>query len=155
MSGVIRMQWQNNGYEVNTDISKLDINKIHSFLDKESTWAKGISMELVKTSIENSINFGLYKNNEMIGYARVITDKATFANLVDVYVDTDKQGSGLSHYLMQAIDKHPDLQNIRRFTLATSTARFLYEKYGFTALNNPEDMMERYNPNIYSENKDD
>ena len=76
-------------------------------------------------------------------------------DLDPVYVDTEKQGNGLSHYLMQAIDKHPDLQAIRRFTLATSTAKWLYEKYGFTLLNNPEMMMERYSPNIYSENKND
>ncbi|MRX27563.1 GNAT family N-acetyltransferase [Kangiella sp. HZ709] len=149
------MQWQFDGYSVDTDIDKLDIECIHQFLDKESTWANGISKPLVEKSIRNSINFGLYRDFHMVGYARVITDKATFANMVDVFVMREEQGKGLSHYLMQAIDAHPDLQNIRRFTLATWTAKFLYEKYGFTELNNPSSMMERYFPNIYQENNND
>ncbi|NVJ66182.1 MAG: GNAT family N-acetyltransferase [Gammaproteobacteria bacterium] len=149
------MQWQFNDYWVDTNIDKLNIDRIHQFLDKESSWANGISKELVKKSIDNSINFGLYKDKLMVGYARVITDKATFANMVDVFIEPNQQGKGLSHYLMQAVDVHPDLQGIRRFTLATSTAKFLYEKYGFTELNNPSTMMERYFPNIYNENNND
>ncbi len=149
------MQWQFNDYWVDTDIQKLDTNRIHQFLDIESTWSNGISKPLVQKSINNSINFGLYKSDQMVGYARVISDKATFANLVDVFVLPEEQGKGLSHYLMQAIDAHPDLQNIRRFTLVTSTAKWLYEKYGFTELNNPSIMMERYFPDIYQEYTND
>ena len=91
----------------------------------------------------------------MIGFARVITDKATFANMVDVFIEPEWQGKGLSHFLMQSIDMHPDLQGLRRFTLATWSAKFLYEKYGFKELNNPSFMMERYFPNIYQEKSDD
>ena len=149
------MQWKFDTYTVDTEIELLDIDLIYEFLDKESSWAQGISRAVVEKSIRNSINFGLYSEAKQIGYARVITDKATFANLVDVFVKSSLLGKGLSHYLMQAIDLHPDLQSIRRFTLATSTADWLYKKYGFTELNNPKIMMERYLPNIYKENNND
>lgn len=148
------MQWQFEHYQVDTSISRLDIECIHRFLAKESTWAAHIPKAIVEKSIKNSINFGLYDDKQMLAFARVITDKATFANLVDVFVIKSEQGKGLSHYLMQAIDAHPDLQHIRRFTLATSTAKFLYQKYGFTELNSPSTMMERYFPNIYEINND-
>ncbi len=148
------MQWQFKDYWIDTDIGKLDIERIHRFLDKESSWANGISKQLVEKSIQNSLNFGLYNKDSMIGFARIITDRATFANMVDVFIEPELQGKGLSHYLMRAIDEHPDLQGIRRFTLATSTAKFLYKKYGFTELNNPSTMMERYIPNIYREKND-
>ncbi len=149
------MLWQFKNCCVDTNIDRLNIDLIHRFLDQKSSWANGIPKSLVEKSIRNSINFGLYQEQKMIGFARVVTDRATFANMVDVFVISEEQGKGLSHYLMQAIDKHPDLQGIRRFTLTTSTAKFLYKKYGFTKLNNPSIMMERYFPNIYQESDND
>jgi len=128
----------------------LDVHKIHKFLTVDSTWAIGIDFQTVKTSINNSVCIGAYKNNEQVGFCRIITDCATFANLVDVIVWSNFRGFGISRLLMQAAIDHPSIKGIRRFTLATSNAHGLYMKYGFTELHKPDTFMERYNPNAYS-----
>ena len=127
----------------------LDVNKIYLFLTNESTWAKGIDFKTVEVSIDNSICIGAYNNSEQVGYCRIITDHATFGNLVDVIVWPEFRGLGISKLLMDAAVKHPSVKNIRRFTLATSNAHGLYEKFGFSRLSKPETFMERYNPDIY------
>jgi len=136
---------------ITTDIAKLDIIAIHDFLSKHSGWSDNIPLERVKTSIENSLNFGLFHNHKQIGFARVISDYSTIAYLGDIYVLESFRGQGLSKKLMDAIMKHPNLQGLRRWILLTSTADWLYEKYGFTKIPKPEIYMELYNPNVYKE----
>lgn len=136
-------------YHITTDKSKLDLVAIHHFLATEAAWSKGIPFEKVKTAIEHSLNFGLFHQQRQIGFARVISDFSTIAYLGDVYVLQEYRGKGLSKKLMHFLMQHPDLQGLRRWILLTSTADWLYEKYGFTKLPKPEIYMELHNPNVY------
>jgi len=137
-------------YWITTDRNKLDIVAIHEFLSKHSGWSTNISYERVENSIKNSLNFGLFHNNNQIGFARVISDYSTIAYLGDVYILDSYRRKGLSKKLMDVVMQHPDLQGLRRWILLTSTADWLYKKYGFSQLNNPEIYMELYNPNVYT-----
>jgi N-acetylglutamate synthase-like GNAT family acetyltransferase len=134
---------------ITTDKSKMDIVAIHDFLSKHSGWSDNIPFESVKTSIDNSLNFGLFHNNKQIGFARIISDFSTIAYLGDIYVLDDYRGQGLSKKLMDVVMRHPNLQGLRRWILLTSTADWLYEKFGFTKLPKPELYMELYNPEVY------
>jgi N-acetylglutamate synthase-like GNAT family acetyltransferase len=136
--------------KISDSIKLLDIHKIHSFLANDSTWALGISFQTIKRAIENSICIGAYLDNEQIGFCRIITDRATFGNLVDVIVWPNYRGLGVSKLLMEAAVNHPDTIDLRRFTLATSNAHGLYQQFGFTSLTKPTTFMERYNPDVYS-----
>lgn len=127
----------------------LQIDAIHSYLSKESYWAKNIPLDIVKRSIDNSLCFGIYKKGEQIGFARWVTDKATFGWLCDVYILTAYRGLGLSKKLMAFMIFHPDLQGLRRYQLATLDAHRLYEQYGFKALENPNRQMGIVLPNPY------
>ncbi|SFB44607.1 GNAT family N-acetyltransferase [Algoriphagus aquimarinus] len=144
-----KMEARNQEYVISTSIDKLDRKLIYNFLCKDSGWSNGISFETVNKSIDNSLNFGVYMESQQIGYARVISDFSTIAYLGDVFILEEFRGLGLSKWLMDSIMSHKDLQNLRRWILLTSTAEWLYEKYGFTKLPNPEIYMEKYNPNIY------
>lgn len=137
---------------ITTDKSQLDIAAIHDFLSKHSGWSDNIPFERVKTSIDNSLNFGLFHRDKQIGFARVISDLSTIAYLGDIYVLENYRGQGLSKKLMDAVMGHPDLQGLRRWILLTSTADWLYEKYGFAKLPKPEIYMELYNPDVYKQN---
>jgi GNAT superfamily N-acetyltransferase len=134
---------------ITTDKAELDIGLIHRFLSQQSTWAKGIALPLVQKSIDHSLCFGGFVGDEQVAFARVISDYATFANLVDVFVLPEHRGQGYSKRLMDAVFAHPQLQGLRRFTLATGSAHGLYAQYGFTAPLFPESLMERYFPQIY------
>lgn len=134
---------------VSTDPSELDIALIHRFLSEQSTWARGISRALVERAIANSLCFGGFVEGRQIAFARVITDCATFANLVDVFVLPGHRGQGHSKALMDAVLSHPQLQGLRRFTLATGDAHGLYARYGFAAPTRPQTLMERYFPDLY------
>lgn len=134
---------------ISTDKNKLDVSLIHNFLTYESDWSDGISFEKVEQSINNSLNFGLYLEKKQIGYARVISDFSTISYLGDVFILKEHRGLGLSKWLMEVIMGHKELQNLRRWILLTSTAEWLYEKYGFTKLPKPEIYMEKFSPNIY------
>ncbi|RUT68342.1 N-acetyltransferase [Flavobacterium cupreum] len=134
---------------ITTDKTKLDLVAIHDFLSKDSGWSDNIPFEKVKTSIDNSLNFGLFHNSKQIGFARVISDFSTIAYLGDIYVLDDYRGQGLSKKLMESVMTHPNLQGLRRWILLTSTADWLYEKYGFTKLPKPEIYMELFNPDVY------
>jgi len=134
------------GFSISTDRSLLDINVIYNFLGQESYWAKNIPPEKVSRSIENSMCFGVYKSGRQIGFARVITDKATFAYLADVFIIDEFRGLGLSKWLVQTILAHPDLQTLRRWVLATSDAHGLYKQFGFSPLAKPEVWMDIYTP---------
>ena len=136
-------------YHISTDRSKLNINVIHKFLSEEAYWSKNIPMDVVKKSIENSFCFGLYYNEEQIGFARLITDYATYAYLADVFILSSHRGKGLGAMLMDEIMNHPELKNLRRISLATSDAHGLYEKFGFGPPERPETLMEIYKPGIY------
>lgn len=136
-------------YWISTDHDKIDIDVVHQFLSKESGWANGISRELVEESLRHSLCFSAFQQDRMVGFCRIITDMATFGNLVDVFVVPDMRGLGISRLLMDAVMAHPVVRKLRRFTLATSTAHGLYEKYGFTPLSKPGSFMEVYKPTIY------
>ena len=135
---------------ISCNIDGLDIGLIHQFLSEQSSWAKGISLELVSKSLHNSLCFGGFVDDKQVCFARVISDYATFANLVDVFVLPEHRGKGYSKLLMQAIMAHPQLQGLRRFTLATVDAHSLYSQFGFSAPHKPDTLMERYFPDIYT-----
>ncbi len=140
-------------FQISTDRSKLDISSIHNYLSNVSYWANGISLETVKRSIENSVCFGLYENEKQIGFARVVTDKATFAYLGDVFVLEAYRGKGLSKWVMEFMLKHPELQGFRRWILLTRDAQELYSKFGFIKFHAPDRCMELWFPDVYQ--KDD
>jgi len=141
-------EWRLGEYIISTNKRLLDLPAIHNFL-KTSYWAEGIPFDIVKKSIEHSLNFGVYKAGKQVGFARVITDYATFAYIGDVYILEDFRGQGLSKWLMQVIAEHPELQGLRRWSLLTGDAHELYRKTGFQELQNPELYMEKANPGIY------
>ena len=144
-----------NNYTISTDKNKMDIDAIHDFLSNHSGWSDNIPIEKVQIAIDNSLNFGLFHQGNQIGFARVISDFATIAYLGDIYVLDKYRGQGLSKKLMYAVMNHPNLQGLRRWILLTSTADWLYEKYGFTKLPKPEIYMELYNPDVYKEKQKD
>lgn len=126
---------------ISTDKTKLDVVLIHRYLCTESYWAKNIPMQIVEKSIEGSFCFGIYHKDKQAGFARVITDHATFAYLADVFVVEKYRGRGLSKWLMEVIMNHPGLQGLRRWLLATKDAHGLYAQFGFTPLDKPERIM--------------
>jgi len=135
-------------YTISTDRTKLNVQTIYNFISRESYWGKGRSVEVIKKSIENSLPFGIYYKDEMIGFARVVTDYATFAWIADVFILPEHRGKDLSKWLMETILMHPELQGFRRWVLATKDAHELYRKFGFQELNRPERWMERFDPNM-------
>ena len=141
------------GFKITSDPNMLDIAVVHGFISK-SYWAKGIPLETLEKSISNSLVFGVYKGSgEQVGFARVITDKSTFAYLGDVFILNDYRGMGLSKLLMEAVISHSDIQGLRRFMLATSDAHSLYSKYGFQPVENPNVLMQIWQPNVYESAK--
>ncbi|MBS7563227.1 GNAT family N-acetyltransferase [Mucilaginibacter sp. Bleaf8] len=134
------------GFEISTDNSKLDINLVYDFLINESYWATGMSAERLNKAIQNSLCFGIYHDKQQCGFARVVTDMATFAYLCDVFVLKNYRGMGLSKWLIQTIREHPELKGLRRWSLATADAHGLYEQFGFKVINRPERWMEIFTP---------
>lgn len=143
------MEYRKGRFLISTDRSKLNLELIHSFLE-DSYWAKSIPKAMVLKSLKRSLCFGLYAGEKQIGFARVISDYATFAYLADVFVIKSHRGKGLSKWLMECILNHPDLQGLRRWILVTRDAHDLYRKYGFQSLKNPERFMEHHDPHVYS-----
>lgn len=142
-------------FRISTEKADLDVPLIHSFLSEQSSWAKGIPLPVVQKSIEHSLCFGGYLGNAQVAFARVISDYATFANLVDVFVLPGYRTKGYSKELMSTVFAHPSLQGLRRFTLATGDAHDLYARYGFTAPLFTKSLMERYFPAIYAASEQD
>jgi len=126
---------------VSTDKSKLDISLIHSVLSK-TYWAEGIPLKIVEDSIRNSVCFGLYESEKQIGFARVVTDSATFGYLADVFIVPEKQKQGLGKILVKMVIEHPRFEILRRWHLVTRDAQTLYEHYGFKIPSEPERHME-------------
>jgi len=143
-------EWHRGKYYISTDKNRLDLAVIHDFLTT-SYWAAGIPIETVKKSLEHSLNFGVYKEGEQVGFARVITDYATFAYIGDVFILEDYRGQGLSKWLMQVIADHAELQGLRRWVLLTRDAHGLYRKTGFMEPVNPKRYMEKIFPDVYKQ----
>ncbi len=135
-------------YRISTDQSLLDIDFVHEFLTR-SYWAEGIGREVVEKSVAGSLCFGVYHLDKQIGFARMITDQATFAYLADVFITPEFRGRGLSKWLVAAILSHPGLQGLRRILLATLDAHGLYQQFGFTPLAIPERWMNKHFPDVY------
>ena len=137
------------GYRISGDADAMDLDAIHAYLSG-SYWAQGIPKQLMAKAISGSLCFGVFgEANAQVGFARVVTDRATFAYLCDVYVLEEHRGRGLAAWLMEAVVAHQDLQGLRRFALATRDAHGLYEKFGFVPLARPEIFMEINRPGIY------
>ncbi|MCA6100360.1 GNAT family N-acetyltransferase [Bradyrhizobium australafricanum] len=136
-------------YEISADPHRLDVEVIHTFLAKDSYWARGIPGSTVERAIDNSICFGVYHRAAQVGFARIVTDRSTFALLADVFILEAHRGKRLSKWLVRCVVEHEDLQGLRRFLLATSDAHGLYRQFGFEALGNPSRFMEIVRPDIY------
>ncbi|MFI5152119.1 MAG: GNAT family N-acetyltransferase [Chitinophagales bacterium] len=143
------MTWERDGFLITTEENKMDIVYIHEFLSTKSYWAEGVPFRIVEKSIRGSLCFGLFKGKQQIGFARAITDKATFAWLADVFIDEQFRGHGLGKWLMEIIVSHNDLQGLRRIMLGTKDAHGLYAQYGFVSLPYPERMMTIHHPDVY------
>ena len=141
-------EWHQGGYTISTDPARLNIPLIHDFLCNSSYWASGRSIEVVQRSIENSLSFGVFKEGKQVGFARVVTDYATFAWLADVFVVDEHRGQGLGKWLIDVIVSHRDLQGFRRWVLATKDAHDLYRRVGFRELHRLERWLERPDPNM-------
>jgi GNAT superfamily N-acetyltransferase len=135
-----------NEFHISTDKDLLDFEVIYNYLNKESYWSQGIPEVTLRTAIKNSMCFGVYKQDKQAGLARVVTDKATFAYICDVFILQDYRGFGLSKWLMQTIVNHPELQGLRRWSLATADAHGLYKQFGFNEITHPERWMEIFMP---------
>ena len=135
------MEWQRYEFRVSTDPRLLQFAVIHDFL-RQTYWAKDISEVQVRKALDGALCFGLYRDDQQVGLARVITDQATFAYLSDVFVLEEFQGQGLGQWLVSCILAHPELQGLRRILLATQDAHGLYRKLGFSEVAEPEQMME-------------
>ncbi|HXD41379.1 MAG TPA: GNAT family N-acetyltransferase [Ramlibacter sp.] len=136
-------------YEITDDVKRFDVDAIHAYLS-QSYWSPGVPKVIVERAIANSLCFGVLWGAEQVGFGRVVTDRATFAYLADVYILEEHRGKGLSKRLMDAVVAHPDLQGLRRMLLATKDAHTLYAKYGFKSLAAPELLMEIHRPDIYA-----
>ena len=134
---------------VDSDPAKLDIEVIHGFL-ANAYWSRGISRELLEKALRNSLCFGIYEDDRQVGFARVVTDQATFAYLADVFVLESHRGHGLAKQLVAAIAADPRLQGLRRWVLVTRDAHPLYAQFGFKALAAPDRFMELHNPDVYA-----
>jgi GNAT superfamily N-acetyltransferase len=142
--------WQKEGYVISSDLERIDRQVVFDYLSKESYWALHIPLEIVQRSLEHSLCFGVFDERErMVGFARVISDYATFANLVDVFILPTHRGLGLGKWLVQCVLEHPDLQDLRAWALKTRDAHGLYSPFGFHTPKYPDKSMERTRENPY------
>ncbi|MGM9985772.1 MAG: GNAT family N-acetyltransferase [Bacillaceae bacterium] len=149
-------KWEQDGFLISTNKAHLDIDVVHAFLNQQAYWSRGIPKEIVIKSIEHTtLCFGVFKKDvnkevgEQVGFARVISDLATFAYLADVFILPNYRNLGLSKWLMETIVNHNELQSLRRFMLATRDAHTLYNQYGFEQVDNPEPFMQKVHINPY------
>jgi GNAT superfamily N-acetyltransferase len=141
--------WARDDFVISTDRARLDIDVVHRYLSS-SYWAKGMPRDILERGIENSLTFGVYHRDDQVGFARVITDLATYAYLSDVFIIEGYRRRGLSKWLMECVLAHPDLQGLRRFALFTRDAQGLYERYGFAPSRSSSTYLERWTPNVYT-----
>lgn len=142
------MEWRKDDYRISTDKNELNVDYVHHFLS-HSYWAENIPLAVVRRSIEGSLCFGVFYREEQIGFARVISDEATFAYLADVFIDERFRGRGLSKWLLEVILAYPGLQGLRRFLLATRDAHGLYQQFGFGQLTSVDRWMQIHQPDVY------
>lgn len=145
----MHIEEQRGPFSISTEPARLDVDAIHAFLSN-SYWAAGIPRSVVERSIAGSLCFGVYNGAQQVGFARIITDQATFAYLADVYVLQEHRGRGLGRWLMELIMAHPAVQGLRRFSLVTRDAHGLYSQFGFRSLQSPENHMEIRRTDVYS-----
>ena len=138
--------YQKKGFLISTDKSLLNVEVIYKYLNEDSYWAQGMPFERLIKAIENSLCFGVYHERQLAGFARVVTDKATFAYLCDVFILPDYRSLGLSKWLVQTIVEYPELKGLRRWSLATADAHGLYSQFGFSQITKPERWMEIFKP---------
>jgi GNAT superfamily N-acetyltransferase len=141
---------RNGVLELSTDPARLERAMIHEYLGVHSYWAKGVPRDVVDRAIDHSLCFGVYRGDAQVAFARVVTDRATFAYLADVFVAPTAQGEGVGKWMIASIMHHPDLQGLRRFLLATRDAHSLYARFGFAPLSNPSRFLERFDPDVYA-----
>jgi len=146
------MEWKRGPFAISTDRGRLDRGMIHDFLS-QAYWSRGIPREILDRSIENAMCFGVYDGEEQVGFARVITDRATFAYVADVFVRESHRGRGLSKWLMEVILAMPELQGLRRWSLATRDAHGLYARFGFRPPADPTRLMEIVDIDVYQKQK--
>ncbi|MES2328024.1 MAG: GNAT family N-acetyltransferase [Bacteroidota bacterium] len=146
---------EKDGYSISTDAAKLDLAVIHQYLSNDSYWAQNIPFETVERSVANSFCFGVYHNDEQVGFARLITDKATFAYLADVFVLPEHRGKGLSKRLIAFIQSHPEMQGLRRWLLGTKDAHGLYKQFGWAPLSEEvvPRFMQLHTPDVYKKSE--
>ena len=142
------VELQRGPYTISTDRTRIDVAAVHDFLSK-TYWSPGIPEAVVRRAIAGAICFGIYHGRDQVGFARVITDRATYAYLSDVYVLESHRGQGLAKWMMEAVMAHPSLQGLRRFALSTRDAHSLYSQFGFQIVGNPERQMEIMRRDIY------
>jgi len=137
-------------YWISCKLDDMDMDVIHGFVS-QSYWAKGIPRDTLQKALQYSLCFGVFtRSGQQVGFARMVTDRATYAYLADVFIVEHHRGQGLSKWLVKTVLEHPDLQGLRRITLATLDAHGLYEQFGFTELDDPSRFMEIFNPNVYA-----
>ena len=141
-------EWHRDGFTISTDPARLDQDAIYAFLST-SYWARGIPRDVMERSIAHALPFGIYEGERQVGFARVVTDRATVGYLGDVFVLEPWRGRGLSQWLVECVLAHPELQGFRRWFLLTRDAHGLYEKYGFTPLASPDRWMEKHAKDPY------
>jgi GNAT superfamily N-acetyltransferase len=143
----LTQEWRKGDYTISDDCARLDLDVIYNFLNESSYWARGRSRERVERSVEHSLPFGVYRDGRQVGFARVVTDYATFAWLADVFVLDTERGRGVGKWLVETIVSHPELRGVRRWLLATRDAQELYSRFGFRDLrDSPLGWMERLDP---------
>ena len=143
------MIWERLPYRISDDPADVDVAAVHEFLET-SYWARGIPRETIARGIAHSLTFSLLLGDRQVGFARAVTDRATFAYLADVFVVEDQRGRGLGGWLVETVLAHPELQELRRWLLATRDAHALYRKFGFTAVADPSTLLTRHDPGIYT-----
>lgn len=142
------LHWERDGYLVSTDAARLDVDAVHAYVAR-SYWAADIPRETLVRAMANSLCFGMHHGDAQVGFARMVTDRATFAYLADVYVLEAHRGRGLGKWLVGCVKSHPDLQGLRRSMLATRDAHGLYRQFGYAPLAHPERLMEIVRPDLY------
>ena len=141
--------WTNGDYSISTDPNAIDLETVHTYLTNESYWAAGVPRAVVEKSIRHSLCFSLFQREAQVGFARIVTDTATFAYLADVFILAGHRGHGLGKWLVECIKAHPELKGLRRWLLATADAHGLYAQYGFQPLANPDRIMEIRDLEVY------